>query len=154
MIKNLLFSGALLFVIKLISAQDHLLPYQPVSSELHAKITQLDSVLFDAYNTCKVEVFAHLVHADIEFYHDLGGFSNSKPELVAAIKNNICGKTERQLLKGSIEVYPIPGYGAVQMGVHRFHNIKEDSTGNYAKFVHIWRQIENEWFLARVVSLH
>src|SRR4029078_2586164 len=85
-----------------------LLPYTPESKELHDTVARLDSILFDAYNNCKLDMFASLVSDDIEFYHDRGGLNTSKPDLVTALKNNICDKVTRELLKGSIEVYPIP----------------------------------------------
>lgn len=134
----------------------HFPPYIPQSKPLHDTISRLDSVLFTAYNTCKPDVFSFLLAEDIEFYHDQGGLNTSKKDLVDAIKKNICGKVNRELLQGSIEVYPIPNYGAVQMGVHRFHNLQEKENGpsRYSKFVHIWQNKNGEWKLARVVSLH
>jgi hypothetical protein len=130
--------------------------YSPESKELHDSISQMDSILFEAYNNCKPEVFESLLSNDIEFYHDRGGLITSKQELVVAIKNNICGKVTRELLKGSIEVYPIPNYGAVQMGLHRFYN-KEEATNTpsrFSKFVHTWLRENGKWKLSRVISLH
>src|SRR5688572_10558461 len=71
-------------------------PYTPESKALHDTIVQMDSLLFDAYNTCKIEVFGSMVSEDVEFYHDRGGLSTSKPQLVEAIRNNICGKVNRE----------------------------------------------------------
>lgn len=131
-------------------------PYRPESKELQDTIARLDSVLFDAYNTCKPDVFESLISDDIEFYHDRGGLSTSKKDLVQALKNNICGKVTRALLPGSIEVYPIPGYGAVEMGAHRFFNNQEKDQGwsHFSKFVHTWHKENGQWKLARVISLH
>lgn len=137
-------------------SQGGLPPYVPESKELYDTIARMDSILFDAYNTCKLDVFASLVSEDIEFYHDRGGLSTSKTGLVQAIKNNICGKVTRELLKGSIEVYPIANYGAVEMGAHRFYNHQEEGKGpsGFSRFVHIWHRENGQWKLARVVSLH
>ena len=131
-------------------------PYQPESKALHDTIARMDSLLFEAYNNCRLQVFESLVSDDIEFYHDRGGLDTSKSNLMLALKNNICGKVTRELLKGSIEVYPVPNYGAVQMGAHRFFNIKEKEAGpsRFSKFVHIWHREAGGWKLARVVSLH
>jgi len=96
--------------------------YKPVDKELYDTIVYLDSVLFEAYNTCKLNRFEKYFSEDIEFYHDKGGLSTSKKDLIESLKNNICGKVTRELVKGSIEAYPIHNYGAVQMGSHRFHN--------------------------------
>ena len=131
-------------------------PYQPASKELQDTITWLDSIFFDAYNTCKLDVFAALVSEDVEFYHDKGGVSRSKEGLVQSIKNNICNKVTRELLPGSIEVYPIPNYGAVQMAAHRFFNQQEKELGwsRYAKFVTIWKKEDGQWKATRFISLH
>ena len=73
-----------------------------------------------------------------------------------ALKNNICGKVTRELLKGSIEVYEIKGYGVVEMGFHAFHNNQEKENGpaHFSKFVEIWHRENNQWKLTRVISLH
>ncbi len=130
--------------------------YSTESKELHDTITRMDSILFDAYNNCKLGVFESLISDDIEFYHDRGGLTTSKKEVVEAIKNNICGKVTRELLKGSIEVYPIPDYGAVQMGAHRFYNNQEkgNKPSHFSKFVHTWGRENGQWKATRVISLH
>ncbi len=87
-------------------------PYVPVSTELYDTIVHLDSLYFDTYNTCNLEKMSLLMSDNIEFYHDKGGVSTSKSEILEGIKKNICGKVTRELVKGSIEVYPIHGYGA------------------------------------------
>lgn len=131
-------------------------PYKPESPALHDTIARLDSLFFDAYNHCKVDVMAALFSDSIEFYHDRGGLATSKPGLMEALKKNICGKVTRELLPGSIEVYPIPGYGAVQMGAHRFFNNQEAEAGwsRFSKFVHTWQNKNGQWQLTRVISLH
>jgi hypothetical protein len=131
-------------------------PYIPESKPLYDSIVYLDSLLFDSYNTCKLEIFASLVDEDLEFYHDRGGLNTSKSEIVQSIKNNICGKVKRELLKGSIEVYPIPGYGAIEMGAHRFYNNQEKENGpsRFSKFVHVWHHHDGVWQVSRVISLH
>ncbi len=131
-------------------------PYTPDSRELHDTIARMDSLFFDAYNTCKMDVMENLISEDLEFYHDRGGLTTSKKDLLTGLKNNICGKVTRSLLPGSIEVYPIPKFGAVQMGAHRFHNKEEaaDAPFRYSKFVHTWRKEGTQWRLHRVISLH
>lgn len=130
--------------------------YKPESKELYDTIVYLDSVLFEAYNTCKLGVFDKYFSEDIEFYHDKGGLTTSKKELLQSLKNNICGKVTRELVKGSIEVYPIHNYGAVQMGSHMFHNNQEPAgtPSRIGKFVHIWQHKNGEWKITRIVSLH
>jgi hypothetical protein len=130
--------------------------YRPDSQELYDTIVHLDSVFFDAYNNCNMDVQAAIYSDSIEFYHDQGGLTTSKQEILDATKRNICGKVTRELVKGSIEVYPISGYGAVEMGSHMFHNNteKEKTPSKIGKFVIIWQHKNNRWQITRVISLH
>lgn len=129
-------------------------PYIPASAELYHTIVKMDSIYFDTYNHCKIEKMDSLTAEDIEFYHDRGGFSHSKKELLASIQKNICGKVTRILTPGSIEVYEVPGYGAVQFGYHSFRNISESGESHPSKFVTLWRLKDGRWQITRVISLH
>jgi hypothetical protein len=129
--------------------------YKPSSMELYNTIVHMDSVYFNAYNTCDMDMQAAIYADSIEFYHDKGGLMTSKQALLDAIKKNICGKVTRVLVKGSIEVYPIAGFGAVEIGLHRFVNHAEsESPSKPDKFIVIWRLKNNKWQITRVVSLH
>jgi ketosteroid isomerase-like protein len=122
---------------------------------LYDTIAAMDARWEDAYNNCKLDVMEEIISEDLEFYHDQGGLLTSKQKLNEALKNNICGKVTRELKKGSLEVYSINGYGAVEMGMHAFHNSKEPSSQpHYAKFVHIWKRDNGTWKITRVISLH
>jgi hypothetical protein len=57
----------------------------------------------------------------LEFYHDKV-FDDLKTRILG--RKNICGKVTRELVKGSI-VYPIKDYGAVEIGLYKFHNNQE-----------------------------
>lgn len=85
---------------------------------------------------------------DIEFFHDKGGLMTSKKEIIDATEKYIYGKVTRELIQGSIEVYPIKDYGAVQIGFHKFHNNQElDTPSKPSKFVTISqrkRNLEND----------
>lgn len=81
---------------------------------------------------------------------------NNKQEIIEATKKNVCGKVTRELVKGSIEVYPIKNYGAIEMGLHKFHNNTDASSANSraGKFIIIWQHKNNQWKITKVVSLH
>lgn len=118
-------------------------------------ITELDSIFFTAYNTCDLETQSQLISEDLEFYHDKGGLSTSKTEMLDALKNNICGKVRRELVDGSIEVSEIPGFGAVQIGMHKFYNNQEpNAISKPGRFVTLWKKTEQTWQMTRVISLH
>ena len=126
------------------------------SSELYKTILNLDKELFDAYNTCtdNLEKHASFYADEIEFFHDGSGLSTSKEEIIEAIKNNICGKVTRDLVADSIEIHEIPNYGVVVIGYHKFNNLIEKSTSEPSKFIVFWKQIDTNWKLTKVVSLH
>jgi hypothetical protein len=129
--------------------------YKPQSQELYNTIVQMDSVYFKAYNACDMDKQAAIYADSIEFYHDGSGLETSKKALLAAIKENICGKVTRVLVKGSIEVYRIPDFGAVEIGLHRFINHAENNAlSRPDKFVIIWRYRNDKWQITRVISLH
>ena len=132
--------------------------YKPDDPILYDTIVKLDSIFFSAYNSCLVNLdkYASFYSDSIEFYHDKGGLSRSKVEIVEATKKNMCGKVTRELVKGSIEVYPINGYGAVEIGLHIFHNNQEPPPKNpkVGRFVLIWEHTIDGWKISRVISLH
>ena len=133
--------------------------WQTSAPTVHARdrlfetVAGLDRKLFDAYNTCDLDTLGTLVTDDLEFYHDKTGLEVGKKPFLAAIKNNICGKVQRVLISDSLEVYPLNGYGAVEVGRHRFHHPGREQEGvGEAKFVTIWRLKDGEWKITRVLS--
>ena len=129
--------------------------YKPKSQELYNTIAHMDSVYFNAYNSCDMETQSAIYADSIEFYHDGSGLQTSKEALLAALKANICGKVTRVLIKGSLEVYPIPNYGAVEVGLHRFINHQEhDAISKPDRFIAVWRPKDGKWQMTRVISLH
>lgn len=124
-------------------------------SDLYKNIISLDKKLFDAYNSCDIETQAELLSEDLEFYHDKGGLSTSKTDLLKSLESNICGKVTRKLVKNSIEVHEIPGFGAVEIGLHKFYNNQEpDAPSKASRFITIWKKENADWKVSRVISLH
>lgn len=130
--------------------------YIPEYKELHNTIAALDSIFWKAYNECDLETQSRLYSEDIEFYHDQAGLISSKQMILDATRENICGNIRRDLVKGTLEVYPLPGYGAVEMGMHTFQD-NTNSGGEPSrpgKFIVIWQQKGSDWTITRVISIH
>ncbi|MCJ7466783.1 MAG: nuclear transport factor 2 family protein [Maribacter sp.] len=122
---------------------------------LYHEIARMDSIYFEAYNTCDMVKQAAIYADNVEFYHDQGGLSTSKKAILESIEKNICHKVTRELVPGSIEVYPIKDFGAVEIGLHKFHNSQEpDAVPKPSKFIVIWEQKDHNWLISRVISLH
>lgn len=127
------------------------------SGALFDELARMDSILFDAsFASCDAAKANAIFAEDIEFYHDETGLSvgeqvrESTRKLTASCPGTR-GVT-RTVVTGSLRVYPIKGYGAVQMGVHRFDE-RGASTSTLARFVSVWRLQDGQWRLARVLSL-
>jgi Domain of unknown function (DUF4440) len=122
--------------------------------ELDRAITALDGALFDAYNRCDLVKFASFIDDNVEFYHDQGGVTLGQAALTDSVKKNICGKVTRELVPGSLKVYPMKGYGALEVGVHRFHHPGHDDTEGVGEgqFIHLWQYKDGAWKITRVVS--
>ncbi len=126
----------------------------PAPDALFQTVAALDTALFDAYNRCDLEKLGSLVADDLEFYHDKTGLSVGKQKFLAAIQKNICGKVRRDLVPGTLEVYPIKDYGAVEIGTHRFHHPGQEDTEQVgeAKFVTLWQNQAGVWKVTRAIS--
>jgi hypothetical protein len=123
----------------------------PRSGRLYDELKAMDRELFDAaFVDCDGAKFSSIFTADAEFYHDRDGAKTGKQ--VTELRG--CPRDQgvsRILVEGSLEVYPIKDYGAVQTGRHLFTKAGEEGVG-IAKFVHLWRHSDGQWRLARVLS--
>lgn len=127
----------------------------PFGAELTRTVESLDSAVFDAYNRCDMDKFAAYFTEDVEFYHDKSGVSYGRDVLVRDVRQYICGKVRRELLPGSLEVYPIADFGAVEIGSHRFYETTGPTPNvpvGVAKFIHVWQYKDGAWKISRVLS--
>jgi len=125
-----------------------------VSQELYNEISRMDSVLFEAFNTQNLDKLKTLFTDELEFYHDTGGlalYSQTIKDFKKMFEQNL--RIRRELVKGSLEIYPIKNYGAIETGQHRFCHIEngKDECGTF-KFVHVWQKRDGEWKISRVIS--
>jgi len=145
----------LLFMSYIKPAMGQQAAYEPKDPQLYQTIVHMDSLMFDAFNTHNVDALKTLFATNLEFYHDKGGLAdytttiNSFKSVFAATPG-----LRRELVPGTMEVYAIPGYGAVEIGVHRFIHVENGQTqiGLY-KFIHTWQYKDNQWKVTRVVSV-
>ena len=90
------------------------------TDNLFRTIAKQDSLFFLAYNNCDLKTQSAYYSDTLEFYHDKTGLETSKAKILADTKQFICGKVTRELVPGSLEVSPLPGFGAVEVGMHQF----------------------------------
>lgn len=153
--RTLKFITALLIAIVVIGAAHAQEPNQKhQDKELFATILKLDSTWFSYFNKDLV-AFGSFIDSSLEFYHDKTGLTFYADNIAAfnRIKTNV-PDLKRELLPETMEVYPIPGYGAVQIAQHRFcHTENGKMDCGVFKFIHTWKKTADGWKVTRIISV-
>ncbi len=116
------------------------------------RVSELDAQVFDAYNKCELKQFGNFIATDVEFFHDNAGLMLTRAKVVEATEKYICNKVRRELVAGSLRVYPIKDYGAIAIGEHRFCEMPANECVGIAKFTNVWRNQEGVWQMTRILS--
>ena len=122
--------------------------------ELDVTIARMDGKIFDAFNAHDAEALMSLFTNDLEFYQDNDGLKNyqqSKDDFEKLFAST--PDIKRELVKDSLQVYPVKDYGAIEIGAHRFcHEEKgKDECGTF-QFAMVWRKTGDSWKISRVLS--
>jgi Domain of unknown function (DUF4440) len=121
---------------------------------LFDSLSVADSLLFDAfYVRCDAEATIAMYTVDAEFYHDRNGVKLGAAAL-DAFRNN-CPRDKgvrRVIVPGTVRVYGITGYGAVQLGRHRFIEADGDRVTE-AKFIQLWQRTPKGWRATKTISV-
>lgn len=138
------------------SAADSASAATPPADALSDTISALDTAVFGAFNDCaspgKLDKHASYFSPDVEFYHDTGGVTWTRDEMIANTKKYVCGNFRRELVPGSLQVFPVKDFGAIEQGVHRFCQFKSGACEGMADFVIVWRNRGGTWQITRVLS--
>lgn len=129
---------------------------EPVE-DLHTTIAAQDAAVFDAFNRCEdpAQLERHASHFDpaVEFYHDTGGVTWTRDEMLANTRKYVCGNFTRALVPGSLRVYPVKDFGAISQGEHRFCQVANGACEGAADFTMVWQlQDDGQWRITRVLS--
>jgi ketosteroid isomerase-like protein len=122
--------------------------------ELVKTIARMDAEIFDAFNAHDVDKLMSYFTEDLEFYHDTGGLGTYRQN-AEDFKKMFASTPDihRDLVKESLEVYPIKDYGAMEIGQHRFCHKEngKDDCGTFG-FAMVWRKVGDSWKISRVLS--
>jgi ketosteroid isomerase-like protein len=123
---------------------------------LRDQILAADRQLFDAYNTCDIARFGRSFTPDLEFFHDTTGLTG-RDWMLDALQKRCAEATKyhRSLDEQSVQIFPVPGYGAMEIGRHRFYETRPDGSEQLDAtpgFANVWKQTADGWRLARVLS--
>jgi ketosteroid isomerase-like protein len=125
-----------------------------VDQSLRVEIARMDSLLFAALNAGDLTRLKTFFAPDLEFYQDNEGLENYAQTMKDFQEMlHQPSRIRRELVPGSLEVYPIKNYGAIEVGLHRFCHEENGRTecGTF-KFLHVWRKTGKTWRLSRIVS--
>lgn len=126
------------------------------SDSLTKTISDLDTQTFDAFNHCSdpAQLKKHESYFDenVEFYHDNGGVTWTREAMLANTKKYVCGHFRREVIPGTLEVFPIKDFGAIERGSHRFCQFDTGKCEGMADFTMIWRLKDGKWQITRVLS--
>jgi hypothetical protein len=124
------------------------------SGDLYNQIAHEDSLLFVAFNSRDLSGMKTFFDPGLELFQDnqglrhldevMNGFSQIfKQDFILT----------RKLVSGSMEVYPIKNYGAIETGKHTFTHMEngKEIVGTF-KFLHIWQKKDGIWKITRIVT--
>lgn len=126
------------------------------ANPLFDTISALDTAAFDAFNHCsspgQLQKHASFFAPDVEFYHDTGGVTWSRQDMLANTARNVCGHFRRELVPGTLAVFPIRDFGAIETGSHRFCQFESGACEGLADFAIVWSHQGGNWVITRVLS--
>src|SRR5450755_1790469 len=152
---RILFPIVLLLIVSVLySAEEQKKSPGAADRELFETINHMDTVLFDAFNAHNLDLLMTHFTDDLEFYQDNDGLKNFQ-ECTDDFRKLFASASDitRDLVKGSLEVYPIKNFGGIEIGEHRFCHKEngKDECGVF-KFAMVWKKTGDSWKLSRVLS--
>ena len=126
------------------------------STGLYAEIEKMDRELFQAFNDRDLDTMARIFDKDLEFYHDREGLTHYADNL-EIFKRHFAEETRvrREMVAGTLQVFPLTGYGAVEFCTHRFYTTekgKAEYLSATSRLVNLWRYEGAKWTLTRSIS--
>lgn len=133
--------------------------HSPASVAAEESVKTADDAFWVAFNTCDRRRMEATLAPDIEFYHDKTGATTSRDAVVASFMDGPCGTkglhVRRELVAGSLSYDPVPGFGAILTGRHRFYARRDGQSERLdgeARFAVVWQDVNGKLLMHRVLS--
>ncbi|MBC7985703.1 MAG: nuclear transport factor 2 family protein [Sphingomonadaceae bacterium] len=152
---------SLLFTLLLAAAEP---PAVPEGEALTEAVAARDAEFFALFfEQCDPEAMRGFLTDDFEMYHDRDGVVVSTGAAMVEDYRGWCAgrqapdawRSRRELVRETLRVFPVPGFGAIEEGTHLFHERQGDGPERLvgrARFVQLWRLTDTGWRLSRVLS--
>jgi hypothetical protein len=136
----------------------------PTGGELRSAVAAADAALFKTFfDECEPAKLDTMLTPDFEMYHDREGVVARDSKTMVALYTEQCEakkapdawRSRRELVAGTLNVEPVPGFGAIEEGDHVFYERKGDGPEKLvgrAHFVQLWQLTPSGWRLSRVLS--
>jgi hypothetical protein len=136
----------------------------PKGAELDRAIAARDAELFHlVFEECDPPRLRTMVDPGFEMFHDKDGFVARSGEDFIADYAKSCEekkapdawRSRREIVAGTMRVYPVRGYGAIEEADHVFYERQGDGPEKLvgkAHLVHVWALSEQGWRIARALS--
>lgn len=145
------------------ASQPDYAPNIATGAALTAEIHAVDAEFFRLmWKDCEApEKLAVFLHPDGEFYHDVNGYRKFSGAVLAFQKRRCDGqaktgeRTRRELVEESFHVDPVPRFGAIATGDHRFYRMlpgKPEELIGVAKFAIVYKREADGWKGYRTLS--
>ena len=126
------------------------------TDNLYDTILVMDNIYTAAYNSGNIEKLKALFGTELNSYHDVTGYTDYNLHIKIFEENFIRKKKmRRELLKESMEVYPIQNFGAIEIGIHNFYvseNGRSEKLDSSLNFIHIWQYKDGKWKIIQIIS--
>ncbi|SDF78973.1 nuclear transport factor 2 family protein [Mucilaginibacter gossypii] len=124
------------------------------SGPLFNEIAQQDSLQFRDFNSRNLDQLMNHFDNSLELYQDNTGvrnFDQTKQAFGGLFKMSYV--LNRKLIPGSMEVYPIKDYGAIETGMHTFSHVENGKLQVFTyKFMQIWQKKDGIWKVTREIT--
>ena len=139
-------------------------PALPQGPALTEAIRARDGALFAlVFEACAPDRLRAMVTPDFEMYHDRDGVVATTADAFVSDYARSCTerqapnawRSRRELVASTLNVHPVPGFGAIEDGEHVFYERRGDGPERLvgrARFTQLWKLTPDGWRLARVFS--
>lgn len=138
-------------------------PQIPSGDALRAEIRAVDAEYFRLlWKDCEPpEKLAAFLHPDGEFYHDANGYRKDSTASIRFMQRRCEGQTKlgertrRELVEDSFMVDPVPRFGAIATGEHRFYRTPKSQAEQLigtARFLILYKRDPDGWRGYRIFS--
>jgi len=125
---------------------------RPTDPVLVQRIQALENAMSEAFNRCDLDQLASFYDPRLEFYHDGAGVTWSRDQFIANVRKNACGRFNRHMVPGTLEVWPLGKFGAVYTGSYQACLASDGRCAVQGRVMMIVQNQDGNWTITRVVS--